>query len=357
MNAYPKNSTLKFSPLGILLEYKFHHILFWLLYYSFWVWVYKDMYAVFSQLLWVTGFYTLSHAGIYYLSQYVLIPKLAKVSLFLFVVTYIGLCALASGFMYLGISLVIELDMENFFKASTFQILMYYFSSNIFTPGILLAIKGNIDNRKIARRNQLKEKERLESELNFLKSQVNPHFLFNAINSVYVLIRIDPEKAADTLIKLSNLLRSQLYEFSSDKINICQEMDYLENYIELEKIRKGERVNIHLEKGEGLENFSISPLLLIPFLENCFKHLSSFTEKPNDIKVKLERKSGYLNAWFFNTTEGKRNNNVDNIGGIGLKNIKRRLALLYPNRHSLEIRELEGTFEVDLRIKLDSNEN
>ncbi len=338
--------------------YNIYHIIFWLVYYSFWILVYQDSYKIFSQLLLITAVFTISHASIYYFSQYILIPRFQRSKwMIVFVPAYLGTAVLGTVFMYLCISWVYNQDLESAIPASTFQILLYYFTSNLFTPAILLAIKGFMDSRKNLRQNELKEKERLESELNFLRSQVNPHFLFNAINSVYVLIKIDPEKAADTLIKLSNLLRSQLYEFSSDKIEIQQELEYLENYIELEKIRKGQRLSMTWEKGDGLENFSISPLILIPFLENCFKHLSSFTKNPNEIMVKIERENGFLSAWFYNTTDFKVRDNKEVMGGIGLKNIKRRLALLYPKRHSLEIKELEHAFEVTLRIKLDLYEN
>jgi len=261
-------------------------------------------------------------------------------------------------FMKYGISLTLALDLEKFFQASTIQVLFVYFSSNVFTGGILLAVKGFWENRKTIRQNELREKERIESELNFLKSQVNPHFLFNAINSVYVLIRIDPDKASETLIKLSNLLRSQLYEFTTDEIDIQQELEYLENYIELEKIRKGDRLKVVFEKGEGLEDFSIAPLLLIPFLENCFKHLSSHTDQANIVKVKIEFLKGVLSAYFYNTKEEQHKKKMgQTVGGIGLKNIQRRLELLYPKKHQLEIKENPDSFEVNLQIKIESHED
>jgi two-component system, LytTR family, sensor kinase len=196
------------------------------------------------------------------------------------------------------------------------------------------------------------KKKDWKANCSFLKSQVNPHFLFNAINSVYVLIRINPELASETLIKLSNLLRSQLYDFSAEKIKIQQELEYLKNYIELEKIRKGERLQLTFEEGEGLEDFSIAPLVLIPFLENCFKHLSTHTDRPNVVKVKIGLEGNFLLAYFYNTTEPKGKNQVRNTGGIGLVNIKRRLELLYPKAHWLETNETEDNYEVNLKIRI-----
>lgn len=332
-------------------KYKIHHLIFWTAYFVFWVSVYQNLYKDIYQLFWVTGFYTVSNAGVYYISQYVLIPQLRKNKLaILFLPAFFILAAFFSLFMKFGISFALSMNLEEFFQASALQILFVYFSSNVFTGGILLASKGYMENRKTIRQNELREKERIESELNFLKSQVNPHFLFNAINSVYVLIRIDPDKASKTLIKLSNLLRSQLYEFTTDSIDIQQELEYLENYIELEKIRKGERLTVVFEKGEGLEDFAIAPLLLIPFLENCFKHLSSHTDQENTVKVKIAFQKGRLSAYFFNTKDDQKKQVDPKSGGIGLKNIRRRLEILYPKRHTLEITDLSNSFEVKLEI-------
>ncbi|EOZ98661.1 putative two-component system sensor protein [Indibacter alkaliphilus LW1] len=335
-----------------LLKLKFHHFLFWGFYFVFWVWVYRSMYSQLSDLLWVTGFYTVANASIYYISYYILIPKIFKPKgIFLFILSFLMLGILLALLMYFGIQWILVTDLKEFFQASFVQILMIYFSSNIFTGAILLGFKGFVDNRKMQRINELKEKERVASELEFLKSQVNPHFLFNAINSVYVLIRMDPEKASDTLIKLSNLLRSQLYDFSVNKIDILKELEYLENYIDLEKIRKGERMDIDYQVIGNLEGFKIAPLVLIPFLENCFKHLSSHVDKKNMVKLHLSKRDNQLMAYFFNT---KDESGFDKRpGGLGLKNIKRRLEILYPKNYTLTIKEEKDTFEVWLTLNID----
>ncbi|MBW3468117.1 sensor histidine kinase [Arthrospiribacter ruber] len=335
-----------------LLDMKLHHLLFWSFYFVFWVWIYRPMYSQLSDLLWVTGFYTVANASIYYISYYILIPKIFKPKgIFLFILSFLMLGVLLALLMYFGIQWILITDLKELFQASFVQILMIYFSSNIFTGAILLGFKGFVDNRKMQRINELKEKERVASELEFLKSQVNPHFLFNAINSVYVLIRMDPDKASDTLIKLSNLLRSQLYEFSVDKIDIQKELEYLENYIDLEKIRKGERMDIDYQLEGDLEGFKIAPLVLIPFLENCFKHLSSHIDRKNIVKLHLTKRDNQLMAYFFNTKD--ESGVVGRPGGLGLKNIKRRLELLYPKNYNLTVKEEKDTFEVWLTVNID----
>jgi sensor histidine kinase YesM len=342
-----------YGTLSKLGKYKIHHVMFWMLYYAFWVFTYKSVYKDFSLLLKITAVYMASHATAYYTSQYFLSPKLLqKNKPVVFLISFLCLCISMSFVMYFSISSIMGASPNELFSASFFQILSVFFFSNFFAVGIMLAIKGFFDTRKMHRKNEILEKERLESELQFLKSQVNPHFLFNAINSVYVLIRINPELASETLIKLSNLLRSQLYDFSAEKIEIQQELEYLKNYIELEKIRKGERLELTFEEGEGLEDFSIAPLVLIPFLENCFKHLSTHTDRPNVVKVKIGLAGNFLLAYFYNTTEPKGKNQERNTGGIGLVNIKRRLELLYPKSHWLETKESEDSYEVNLKIRI-----
>lgn len=329
---------------------KVHHVIFWLIYFTFWVNFYSSYYKDISQLYQVTGVYLLSHASIYYFSYYYLIPKfLKKYNAILFVILFLSFCLIMGNLMYLFINAIFNQRLEEFFQSNYYQAVFFFTFSNIFTGGMLLAIKSFFDHRKIIKQHETMEKVRLESELQYLKAQVNPHFLFNAINSVYVLIRIDPEKASETLIKLSNLLRSQLYEFTTDKISIEQELDYLENYIELEKIRRGDRVSIKTEFDGELEGFDIAPLLLIPFLENCFKHLSTFTDRENKISIRITREIDTLKAYFYNTCESYPTDK--SLGGIGLQNTKRRLELLYPKNHILEAHGNPESFEVNLEIK------
>jgi LytS/YehU family sensor histidine kinase len=312
--------------------------------------VYNDFYKDKGSLFFVTLVYAISHGGIYYLSQYVLVPQFyQKDKGLLFLMLFLGICTVMGLFMYASLSLFSEASLTDVFQSSFSQVLFVFVSSNVFVSSVLLAIKSFIENRKIVKRNELIEKERLQTELAFLKSQVNPHFLFNTINSIYVLIKMDPKRASDTLIKLSNLLRSQLYEFNTNRIPIARELEYLENYLALEKTRKGERVDVRFEVGKGLEGFFIAPLIMIPFLENCFKHLSNHADQKNSVHVKLKCESEWLYATFYNTREIQEMNKKSE-GGLGLVNIMRRLELLYPNQYQLSIQEEATFYQVDLTI-------
>ncbi len=337
------------------LKYKLHHVLFWMVYYVGWIQVYRNYYESLTDLMQVTLVYGVAHASIYYIAQYALIPRFWKKRQPLkFILTLMVLLLGSVVFMYIAIRAILGDFFLEAFDGAAFPWLFFFGTSNVFWVTLMLSVKAMIDNYRGQRANERKEKERLESELQFLKAQVNPHFLFNTINSVYVLIGQDPKKASDTLIKLSDLLRAQLYDFGNERIPIEQELEYLENYMELEKIRKGKKLTLEYEKDDQLMGFSIAPLLLVPFLENCFKHLSSYNGHPNIIRIRLARDERNLKAHFFNTHNGKAAKNNNQPGGIGLKNVRRRLELLYPQAHTLNINEMPESYEVTLSLEIDA---
>lgn len=199
--------------------------------------------------------------------------------------------------------------------------------------------------------NQLKE-ENLNTELRALKSQINPHFLFNSLNSIYSLSLDNDVVTPKIILKLSELLRFMLYETSEEKVDLEKEIHHLENYIDLQKLRVSEKAAIHFEKEGDFEDLKIAPLLLLPLVENGFKH---------GIKGDVENAfivifSKIENSEF--TFSVKNNKGIvdevedDKYRGIGLKNVKRRLSLLYPEKHDLKIEADEKTFLVSLRIQL-----
>ena len=194
-------------------------------------------------------------------------------------------------------------------------------------------------------------REQAEAELNFLKSQINPHFLFNSLNSVYFLIDKENPEARQALHKFSDMLRYQLYECNGDKIPIEKEISYLKDYVDLQKLRREEQDEVQFICSESVKNFSIEPLLLMPFVENSFKHLSHFSHgKKNLVTISADRQNGEFCFSVANTIE--YNSTKEPVGGIGLKNVKRRLELLYAGKHQLQIREESQQFKIDLKLKI-----
>jgi hypothetical protein len=333
------------SPWKILYRYKAHHVLLWVMYYAFWISLYIDFYDFWKLLLNVTIYFIFQAVG-FYVTAYYLFPRFLYKQKFwtflmLFSILTLGLALTQGYFMYVSV------DVKN--EYTTYSSLTKFSLLSIVTMvGLLAGAKLIVEKIRSDRANRIRDKQRLEGELQYLKAQVNPHFLFNAINSVYFLIKKNPDQAAETLIKLSDLLRFQLYDCSGEKIAIEKELEYLHNFIALERIRKGEKLNVEVEQHGNLSGFELSPFMLMPFVENAFKHVST-GGKENGISIILEREGDKLLAKIENTTERKV---PDDVGGIGLKNVRRRLELLYPGLHLLDIRETDAQYSVYLSLTI-----
>lgn len=187
----------------------------------------------------------------------------------------------------------------------------------------------------------------IKSELDFLKTQVNPHFLFNTLNNIKVLIKINPNKAEDLLIKLSGLLRYQLYDCSEEKVLFTSELIYLQNYLDLQKIRVNDAI-IDFEYEGDFSGVMIYPFMFMPFIENAVKHGLGRGENDKYIKVNIKLLNKTITFFVENTKSMIKNEK----GGIGLVNIKRRLELLYPNNYNLEIIDEKEIYKVKLKINL-----
>lgn len=194
------------------------------------------------------------------------------------------------------------------------------------------------------------ENERLKSELSFLRSQISPHFMFNVLNSVVSLSRRKPEMVEPVVVKLSELMRYMIYETNDSIVPISKELVYLESYIDLQKIRFGDDIQIDFKHELGPKSSHIEPMLLIPFVENAFKHGVGFIENPT-IDIELKDSTSEL---FFSVANKKgtaMNETKDESSGIGLTNVKRRLELLYPTNHQLEVNDTGSDFIITLTIQ------
>jgi len=192
--------------------------------------------------------------------------------------------------------------------------------------------------------------EKLQAELEYLKAQLNPHFLFNSINTIYFQIDKSNIHARESLQKFSELLRYQLYECNEDRIPIEKEISYLESYVDLQRLRKNDKHSIIFKNHESAKDFTIAPLLLLPFVENAFKHLSSSSVSTNIVEVTLSRQNGSFIFNVINSTDPQTA--INKRPGIGLKNVQRRLDLLYEKRYKLNIDNRDSRFSVQLEIKL-----
>jgi LytS/YehU family sensor histidine kinase len=232
-----------------------------------------------------------------------------------------------------------------FFKINTLP-------STVASTTLAMSIKLTKNWIQSLKRQQLQEKERYETELKFLRSQFNPHFLFNTINSIFFLIHKNPVMASDSLAKFSDLLRYQLYECNEKQIPLSNEITYLENFIELEKLRQSNlEVSIEIDQ-QPKHHLAIAPFVLMTFTENAFKHVSSHKNRPNWIRLHLSLNGFQFRFNISNSMSSIKSNDVVSYGGIGLSNVKRRLDLIYPGQYQLNIQNDQNSFEVELSLHL-----
>ena len=203
------------------------------------------------------------------------------------------------------------------------------------------------------------QRQNLTSELKYLKTQINPHFFFNTLNSIYALTLKKSEKAPEVVLKLSEMMRYMLYESNERLIPLSQEINYIQNYLELEKLRHGDNFKMDVNiKGDD-QGLQIAPLLFIPFLENAFKHGIDHQLNSGHVKIDLDIGKQKLHLKVTNnlpTAEPVVHKNGKKSGGIGLTNVRRRLNILYPKKHQLDIKKSDNEFKVDLDLQLTTNQ-
>ncbi len=225
----------------------------------------------------------------------------------------------------------------------------------IAVSGVFQVIKLFKLQLKSSEKEQLLVKSKLEAELSFLKSQTNPHFLFNTLNNIYGLSKKNSAISSEAILKLSKMLRFMIYDTRKPLILIEEEWDLIRNYIELEQLRYSNKLDLQLNFENLGANTSITPLILLPFVENAFKH--GVAESTERAFVKIDCKINNNNELLFYVQNSKELSNTEgNEHGIGLTNVKRQLSLLYKN-YKLDILENDKLFEVSLFISLNSYEN
>lgn len=266
-------------------------------------------------------------------------------------------------FQILLISLLLAIPMSFIalfsFRAdpeTIFIVLLFHLPTQLFvtTPLAWFLYKNRL--KQSAEITSLKtELGKSDANLNFLKSQINPHFLFNALNTIYgTALQENAERTGEGIQKLGDMMRFMLHENMQDKILLTRDIEYLENYISLQKLRtsRSADINIEVKIEEQLSRLEITPMLLIPFVENAFKHGISLSQ-PSYIKIVLQTRDNSLFFDVSNSVYIKNDNDPEKLkSGVGLENVKQRLKLLYPDKHELLVRESVNEFFVHLTLQL-----
>ncbi|KXK39230.1 MAG: signal transduction histidine kinase [Bacteroidetes bacterium OLB9] len=227
----------------------------------------------------------------------------------------------------------------------------------MFIAGIVMTLYLITNDWLVQQRNKIDlESQTLQSELKFLKSQINPHFLFNTLNSLYALTLKKSDLAPEIVLKLSEMMRYMLYECNEKEVLLSKEINYMENYLELEKLRYGNKMLINLDIHGEINGQTIAPLLLIPFIENAFKHglNNQVSQGFVNLSMDVDRDHLIMNIENSKAPSLPKTSGVKS-GGIGLINVKRRMDILYPERYFLDIKESPNTYHIELQLDLKNN--
>lgn len=224
------------------------------------------------------------------------------------------------------------------------------FFGGLLLMGMNLGVKLYFMSQRDRERQKIIDQRNLEQQMEYLKYQVNPHFFMNTLNNIHALVDIDPERAKTTIVELSKMMRHILYEGSKKLIPLTREVEFLNLYVQLMRLRYTRKVHINVDVPPQLPELKLPPLMLIIFVENAFKHGISYREESFiDIKVRVENKRLLFSCCNSKPTQVQRTNEK---GGMGLQNVRQRLELLYDDDYTLDISDGEKTYEVKLDIPM-----
>ncbi len=331
---------------------KKYHFLFWIAYFIFnvirWGSYFNDYwYSLKSNLVEFPLHLIIVYVNIYYLIPNYLLRKKYSTYIFLLILSLGVHYLIRSGLNYWLVTENIWPEAQGENQPYGFNHIIAVTLGELYVLGITSSIKFSVD--FILERNKTQQLKELhyKTELQYLKAQIQPHFFFNTLNSLYALILRKSSKASEVVLKLSEFMGYIIYDANKKEVFLLQEIRYIDNYIELENIRYGELINTEVTIIGNIDTVKVTPLLFLPFIENAFKH-GYKNEGVMDLKVNFEVNEETLiftSENNYNPLESKKSKN-----GIGIKNVVRRLALLYAENYSLDINTTNETYTVTLKI-------
>ena len=327
-----------------------HHSLFWLVYFFLNVirwgsYTHEYLYAIKANLVEFPLHIILAYFNLYYL-----IPKLLPTKYIIYVLSVLlSIVVIVS----LRMLLIQTLDIwpeANLIHTFSYQDIWELGIGEIYVLGFITMVKLLLDWGRSHKRTRELEKRNFQTELNFLKSQIQPHFFFNTLNNLYALTLEKSDRAPDTVLKLSELMSYVIYEGKQQKVPLSKEINYIENFLDLERLRFGERLKVNFKKEGTTNGMSIAPLILISFIENSFKHGVHPSSQTINIDILLKVVDSSLLFIVENDKPPIPVNGTNNLEGIGIKNSRRRLDLIYSKDYKLDILENENKYKVALKI-------
>lgn len=334
----------------------YYHALFWVCYYLFRVMMYGDVKNTYENVAYVQAIELVLKISVVYFNLYYLRIKFfntEKYFLYSFllvlvicIATYIQLHVIM---LCVNLGIYSPLAPEFVFSTKRFISAMGHMNWIVV---ITLSIKIIKDAYQASRMSAQLQQEKMEAELQFLKSQINPHFFFNTLNNLYSLIVQKSDNAGDVVLKLSDLMSYMIYNTRNDVVPLKKELEYIQNYIELEQLRHGQQIDLKITFEGIKEGQVVAPLMLIPFVENAFKHGMTKGSRENFLTLHFQVVDGLLNFTSVNSLATSTQNKMEIRSGIGLHNVRRRLELLYPDGHTLDIEHTHEHFKVVLTLEL-----
>lgn len=327
-------------------------MVFWALAYVFWIFILRNNTLALTHAITIQFCYLVFIAANYYFNISYAIPRLLNKKRYL----AFGVCLLTgiviTAALRVPVSIFVNIHIFNIpdFHPGLFSLFWDSFVNILFWVVVILVGKLVVDRVQSGRYIEQIEREKAEHELDFLRAQFNPHFLFNSINSIYAHIDKSNKTARDMLLVFSEMLRYQLYECNVEQIEFERELNYIRNYIEMQKSRIDERIVVNFCACEVTEPIKVAPLLLIIFIENAFKYVGFNEGRENRIDICLKYEDGNLCLRCFNTKDSYINP-AEKSSGLGIANARRRLELIYPGRHSLKIDDSETCYKIKLILQ------
>lgn len=349
---FEKQVRLPFSNRPVTVKYALVHACYWLLVTGFFL--YEKRYLIVKA--------SLNFFAICVIARVVLLMVIAYLNLHYFLPRYLLKKRYARYFGLVFVSILGYLFIQSFFdyylygyvigplrNSNLAEAVSYNFFSTLWYLALMVALKLSIDWYEQQRILQKIVVEKLNAEVNFLRSQVNPHFLFNILNNLYALTLKKSDLAPEVVLKLSEMMEYMLYDSDDTTVSLDKEISYLHNYIELERIRYDNNPDIFIEVAGNPDGKEIAPLLLLPLVENAFKHGVSRKSDHGWLHGKIHVGPSAIEVTIENS---KSTAARESKGGIGLANLRKRLELLYPSRHSLRIDDQQERFSVFMEINL-----
>lgn len=333
----------------------FFHLVFWMVYFGLnvlrWGHYFGDYWYSFKSNLVEFPI----HIFLVYFNFYVLMPKLIPKRIGLYIICLMG-AVLAMSFVRVAITY--ELVTTEIFRESTIEqdglynlnYMVAVFIGELYLVGMIMAIKLTIDWVQSEKKSKELEQRNIETELSMLRSQMQPHFFFNTLNNLYSLTLDKSDQAPETVLKLSELMSYVVYKGKNSQVELINEIEHLQNYLNLERLRYDDRLVVDFDIEGDIGGQKIPPLILVTFLENAFKHGSSNNLGNTSIQISLKIESDRIKYTVINDYRDLEVSKNGDMKGIGIENTKRRLDLLYKDDYNLDIGRNDGKFKVALSI-------